>query len=142
MNEANRTSVTARRNPGRIYLFLGMLVALAGLVIYPFQLSRKNLDPPWYAPILATVGLALVGFALLRSRSVWRWLAVVFFTLLAAGEWLMMLVFLSAPLYPGPVKIGQPFPAFATTLADGSAFSQKSLLGDKNTVMIFFRGRW
>jgi hypothetical protein len=142
MNDRHLTPAETRRRPGRMYLVLGVLVALAGLVIYAARLRAKVLDAPWYVPILATAGLALVVLALVQSRSVWRWAAAVFFTLFAAAEWVMLLVLLSAPAYTGPVKAGQPFPAFATTLADGSPFSQESLKGEQNTVLVFFRGRW
>jgi hypothetical protein len=142
MNDWNQSSVGTRRRPGRMYLVLGVLVALAGLVVYVFQLRAKVLATPWYAPILATAGVGLVVLALVQSRSLWRWAAAVFFTLFAAAEWVSLLVLLGAPAYTGPVKAGQPFPAFTTTLADGSAFTQESLKGDQNTVLVFFRGRW
>jgi hypothetical protein len=142
MNEHNRAFVGTRGHPGRVYLILGPLVAVAGLVIYYFQLQAKILTAPWYAPVFATMGVVLLVMALLLSRSVWRWAAVALFTLLAAAEWAMLLVFMNAPAYTGPVKPGQTFPEFATTRADGSTFNQDSLKGDQNTVMVFFRGRW
>jgi hypothetical protein len=142
MNDRNQTSVGTRRHPGRMYLVLGVLVALAGLAIYAAQLRAKVLAAPWYAPILATVGLVLVVTALVRSRSVWRWAAAVFFTLFAAAQWVFLLALMSTPAYTGPVTAGQPFPAFTAALADGSPFNQESLKGDQNTVLVFFRGRW
>jgi hypothetical protein len=142
MNDRNPMSVGASRHPGRTYLVLGMLVAVAGLVIYATQFHAKVLKTPWYAPILATVGAALVVLALMRSRSVWRWAAAVFFTLFAAAEWVFVLVLLSTPAYTGPAKAGQPFPAFSATLADGSPFTQDHLKGERSTVLVFFRGRW
>jgi FtsH-binding integral membrane protein len=142
MNDRNQTSVGASRHPGRMYLVLGMLLALAGLVIYAVQFRAKVLTTPWYVPILATVGLVFVVTALVQARSVWRWAAAVFFTLFAAAEWVFLLVLMSTPAYTGPAKAGQPFPAFTTTLADGSTFTQDNLKGDQNTVLVFFRGRW
>jgi hypothetical protein len=121
---------------------LGVLAALAGPAIYVYQVNAKNLSAPWYVPLLATVGLAFVVFALFRYSSIWRWAAAVLVGLIAAGEWAIMLVLLAAPAYTGPAKTGQPFPEFATALADGSTFDDKSLKGDKNTAMVFFRGRW
>jgi hypothetical protein len=142
MNDRNQTGTETRRHPGRLYLVLGMVVALAGLGIYAIQLHAKVLTTPWYVPILAMAGVVLLVLALVQSRSVWRWAACVLFFLLAAGEWLMLLVLLGAPAYTGPVKAGQPFPAFTTTLADGSTFNQENLHGDQNTILVFFRGRW
>jgi hypothetical protein len=142
MNEHNPTSPDTRRHPGRLLLVLGPLVALAGLVIYYIQLRARVLTVPWYAPLLATAGLALVLLALARSRSGWRWAAAVFLTLFVAAEWLILLVALRAPAYAGPVQVGQPFPEFTSTLADGTTFDQDSLKGKQNTILIFFRGRW
>jgi hypothetical protein len=142
MNDTNRTLTGARRHPGRLYLILGPLVALAGVGIYAAQLQPRIRVTLWLAPVLATLGLGLLVLALVRSRSVWRWLAVGFFTLFAAGQWLLLLVVLRAPPYDGPVQVGQPFPNFTSTWADGSTFTENDLKGDKETVMIFFRGRW
>jgi len=103
--------------------------------------AAKILITNWYGPILGTLGLALIILALIRSRSIWRWTAVVIFTLLAGFQWWALFA-MGLPAYTGPVKGGQTFPAFATTLADGSAFTQADLQGDQNTVMVFFRGHW
>jgi hypothetical protein len=103
--------------------------------------AAKILITPWYAPLLGTLGVALIVLALMRLRSFWRWTAVVIFTLLVAFQWWALLA-MRTPAYTGPVKDGQPFPAFATTLADGSAFTRADLEGDQNTVMVFFRGHW
>jgi hypothetical protein len=102
--------------------------------------AAKILITPWYAPLLGTLGVALLVLALMRSRSLWRWTAVVIVSLLVAFQWWALLA-MRTPPYTGPVKDGQPFPAFATTLADGSAFTQADLEGE-NTVMVFFRGHW
>jgi hypothetical protein len=87
------------------------------------------------------LGVALMILALMRARSLWRWTAVVLFTLFVGLQWWALLA-MRTPAYTGPVKDDQPFPAFATTLANGSAFTQAGLKGDQNTVMVFFRGHW
>jgi hypothetical protein len=142
MGEWKQTSAGVRCRPGRLYLVLGMLLPVAGLAIYAARFRAGALDPPWYVPALATAGAGLVVLALVRSRSVWRWAAAVFFVLFAAAEWAAVLVLLSTPPYTGPAQAGRPFPAFATTLADGSPFTEESLKGGQNTVLVFFRGRW
>jgi len=142
VTESKPTSAGARKHPGRMYLLLGVLLAAAGLVIYAFQFRAKVLTTPWYVPVLATVGVALAVLALAQSRSGWRWAAAVLLTLFAAAEWVFLLVLMSTPPYTGPAKAGQPFPAFSTTLADGSPFTQDNLKGGQNTVLVFFRGRW
>jgi hypothetical protein len=133
---------TTARHPGRPLLLLGVFLAVAGPVLMILMMfAAKILIAPWYAPLLGTLGVALITLALVRSRSVWRLTAVVIFTLLAAFQWYALLA-MRTPAYTGPVKVGQPFPAFATTLADGAVFTQADLQGDQNTVMVFFRGHW
>ena len=130
------------RHAGRLYIILGMLAAFSGLAIYAVQLQMKVLITPWYAPILATFGALLVVAALVKSRTVWRWLATGSITLFAAAQWLMMLVAMSAPAYTGAAIAGQPFPDFTTSLANGSVFSLEDFKRDQSTVLLFFRGRW
>ena len=139
MNDVYKTTA---RYPGRSLLLLGVLLAVAGPVLMILlTFAAKILIAPWYAPLLGTLGVALIILALTRSRSIWRWTAVVIFTLFVAFQWWALLA-MRTPAYTGPVKDGQTFPAFATTLADGSAFTQADLQGDQNTVMVFFRGHW
>jgi len=142
MIDHNPAPPDARRHSGRLYLFLGALLAAAGLVIYAVQFRAKVLTTPWYVPILATTGVALAVLALVRSRSVWRWAAAGLLTLFAAAEWVFLLVLFGTPAYTGPAQAGQPFPEFTTTRADGSLFTPDDLIGGKNTVLVFFRGRW
>jgi hypothetical protein len=133
---------TTARHPGRSLLLLGVFLAVGGQMLYILlTFAAKILITPWYAPLLGTLGVALIILALMRSRSIWRWTAVVIFTLFVAFQWYALLA-MRTPAYTGPVKDGEPFPAFATTLADGSAFTQDDLKGDQNTVMVFFRGHW
>jgi hypothetical protein len=142
MNDLNRTSAGTLRHPGRSLLLLGVFLAVAGPVLMILLMfAAKILITPWYAPLLGTLGVALIVLALMRSRSFWRWTAVVIFSLLVGFQWWALLA-MRTPAYTGPVKNGQPFPAFATTLADGSGFTQDDLKGDQSTVMVFFRGHW
>src|SRR5262245_52877868 len=139
MNDLNKT---AARHPGRSLLILGVCLAIAGpALMFLLTFAAKILITPWYAPLLGTLGVALIVLALMRSRSIWRWTAVVVVTLFVAFEWYVLFA-MRTPAYTGPVKDGEPFPAFATTLADGSAFTRDDLKGDQNTVMVFFRGHW
>lgn len=139
MNDSYKT--TARR-PGRSLLLLGICLVVGGQLLFMLLMfAAKILITPWYAPVLGTLGVALIILALMRSRSIWRWTAVVIFTLFVAFQWYALFA-MRTPAYTGPVKDGEPFPAFATTLADGSAWTQDDLKGDQNTVMVFFRGHW
>jgi hypothetical protein len=103
--------------------------------------AAKILITPWYAPVLGTLGVALIILALMRSRSIWRCTTAAIVTLIVGFQWYVLLA-MRLPVYTGPVKDGEPFPAFATTLADGSAFTQDDLQGNQSTVMVFFRGHW
>src|SRR5262249_18818508 len=135
MNDLNKTTA---RHRGRSLLLLGVFLAVAGPVLMILlTFAAKILITPWYAPLLGTLGVALIILALMRSRSVWRWTAVVIFTLFVAFQWYALLA-MRTPAYTGPVKDGEPFPVFATTLADGPAFTQADLQGDQSTVMVFF----
>jgi hypothetical protein len=141
MNDLSTTAKTALHS-GRPMLLLGILIALAGpVLLFLLMFVAKILLTPWYAPLLGTIGVALIVLALMRSRSIWRWTAVVIFAAFAAFEWWALLA-MRTPAYTGPVKDGKPFPAFATTLADGTTFTQADLQGDRSTVMVFFRGHW
>src|SRR5262245_4121082 len=139
MNDLDKATA---RHPGRPLLLLGVFLAVAGpALMMLLTFAAKILITPWYAPVLGTLGVALIILALVRSRSIWRWTAMVIFTLFVAFQWWALFA-MRTPAYTGPVKDGEPFPAFATTLADGSAFTQHDLKGNQNTVMIFFRGHW
>ena len=139
MNDVYKTT---SRHPGRSLLLLGALVAVAGPVLgIVLMFVAKILITPWYMPLLGTLGVVLIVLALMRSRSIWRWTALVIFTLFVGIQWWALLA-MRTPAYTGPVKVGQPFPAFVTALADGSSFTQADLQGDQNTVIVFFRGHW
>jgi hypothetical protein len=132
---------SSRKSAGRAYFWLGLVTSLLGPAVYVGQFAAKHLTVPWHLPILGTVGTILVVLALVRARTVWRFLALGLLGLLAAGEWAFVLVS-KLPAYAGPVAVGQAFPAFASALSDGSPFTEASLKGDHKTVLVFFRGRW
>jgi hypothetical protein len=130
--------------PGRLLAWLGFVAALLGLAGYIVQiLVFKSLFEPWYLPIVGSLGAGLVVLALLRARSLWRIVGVAFCALLAGFEWWFLIWFTKLPPYTGPVEVKKPFPSFTTTLADeGKSFNRARFMGDKNTVLVFFRGRW
>ena len=131
-----------RRYPGRIYIGLGIVTALLGLFFYLYQLFNSLLTTPWYLPVFGTVGLGLMVLALFMAWTRWRLVGVVLLGLFAGLEWYFILVFTVLPHYQGPVEEQDSFPAFRTTLSDGTPFTEKDLKGNKDTVMVFFRGRW
>jgi len=126
----------------KLYLWLGIGLVLLGPVLMIAQFSAKIMRVPWYLPALATAGAVLILVALLRRPSVWRVIALALAALLGSAEWYFIVSLSKLPAYTGPVENDRAVPAFTTTLADGSTFDQRSLHGEQNTVMTFFRGRW
>jgi 4-amino-4-deoxy-L-arabinose transferase-like glycosyltransferase len=135
-------SAAPRPSRGRLFLVLGLGLAVLGFVGYALQLMvLHNLKLPVYLPVAATLGLLCVLAALWRRRTVGRVLALLVVVLLAAGSWAVVLGE-PLPAYTGPVAVGKPFPEFATVQADGSPFLRQNLVGDQDNVLVFFRGRW
>jgi hypothetical protein len=134
-------AATSPRYPGRLFLVLGLGVAALGVIGYAVQLTAHRLTAPWYLPIAATLGVILIIASLWQARTVWRVLALLLVGLLAGAEWTFLLA-TRLPAYTGPVAAGQTFPAFTTVRADGTPFTQRDLEGDRDSVLVFFRGRW
>jgi hypothetical protein len=130
------------KSGGRLLLWTGILAAILGIVAYMVQMNAAHLTTPWYVPALATIGTLYIVLSLRRRFSVWRLLALLLVGALAAFEWWFILSVSALPAYNGPVKVGQPFPEFTAARADGQPFTQDSLKGDQDTVMVFFRGHW
>jgi hypothetical protein len=134
--------VVPRRYPGRLILAVGFGLTTLGIVAYVVQLAADQLKMPWYLPLSAMLGVVCVAIALWQARSVWRVLALVLL-LLVAGLEAAFLLGVRLPAYTGTqVVAGKPFPVFTTAKADGTPFTQRNLEGDRDTVMVFFRGRW
>jgi hypothetical protein len=119
----------------------GVGLAALGMAAFGLQLWMRRLAVPWYMPASAFLGAALAAAALWEKRTVVRVLALVVLAALGGFE-VMVLNAMRLPPYNGPVAVGKPFPAFEAKLADGSPFTQASLSGELDTVMVFFRGRW
>lgn len=122
-------------------MLLGLGLALGGVLGYTAQLVARHLKTPWYMPCLATVGAALVVASLWQARTVWRVLALLLTVLLAGAVWAFLFV-TRLPPYTGPVAAGKPFPAFTTTRANGTPFTDRDLVDGTSSLLVFFRGRW
>lgn len=48
----------------------------------------------------------------------------------------------TAAATPERIAVGQEAPEFSLTGSDGETYSSSSLRGEKNLLMIFFRGTW
>lgn len=137
------TESAVKAPPRRRPLFsLGVVLFFLGVIIYIVQFNLKQLVAPWYVPVLATGGVLLMGLSAWQRPGILRIAGFVLFALLCAGEWLMVLVGFKTPDYTGPAQPGRAIPTFTTSLADGTAFTNRDLEGNKATVMLFFRGRW
>ena len=143
MNAVSTAAPVQERSLGRGYLWGGIGLCVLGLVAVAVQwMVLKQLFAPWYAPVLATVGLALVVCSLAQRRSVTRFIALVLIAALAGFQWYFLLVLSRLDPYNGPALVGEKFPAFQTTFADGRPFTDKNLQDGIPSVMVFFRGRW
>jgi hypothetical protein len=134
-------SIRPGRFRGRFFLAAGVATGVLGVLGYVVQLSMHRLWTPWYVPLSATLGVLLLVVSLWQARTVVRMLLLVLLLLLAGAEW-MVLLKARVPAYAGPVEANQAFPAFTTARADGTPFTQRDLAGDKDNVLVFFRGRW
>ena len=135
---AATTTVPPRRYP----LFLvGAFLLLLGPAIYAVQIGLKHLQTPWYVPILATVGVLFMALSVWQRRGLGRSVGLVLGVLVCAFLWFFV-VGTKTPTYEGPAQAGSVVPAFATTLADGTSFTNENLQKGTPTALIFFRGRW
>jgi len=131
------------RQSSRLFMWLGILIALLGPALYAAQLIQaRRLMTPWYLPISATVGLGLVAWSILKARTIARWIVLAIIGLVAFGEWYFIAAESRLPRYAGPLAIGRPIPHFTTTRADGSILTDRDLAGTENSAIVFFRGRW
>jgi hypothetical protein len=121
---------------------LGMLLILLGPVAYAVQINAKHLTTPWYVPILASIGVALMIVSIWRRRGVVRLILLVFFALVCGLEWQMLLVAFRSSVYHGPAQPGRAVPEFKASYADGTPFTEKDLSKGTATVLVFYRGRW
>ena len=141
MGNLSTPPVDKARRPGRLAAFLAFAVVLLSFLIYGLQVAAHVLTVPWYVPIAGTAALLLMVRSLLLARTRWRVVGTVVLALLAGGEWYGLVWRSRLEPYDGPVKVGEPFPAFTTERADGTPFTQDDLKGGQNTAMVFFRGR-
>ena len=128
----------------RLPLFLfGMLLFIAGPALYAAQMIwLHQLQTPWYLPLLSTAGIALMALSAVQRRGVVRIVGLVVFALVCGFEWFGLLVVFRTPDYTGPVRAGQPLPAFATTRADGATFTNDDLAKGTPHLLVFYRGHW
>src|SRR5437870_1750326 len=97
--------IAARRRP---WFILGVLLFVVGPALYIVQFNLKHLGfMPWYVPLLATLGVAVMVLSVAQRRGILRTVGLALFTLLCAAEWLVLLVVAKTPVYTGPVRPGE-----------------------------------
>jgi hypothetical protein len=137
------TTETRQAPPRRLPWFAaGVLLFVAGPLLYAWQFSQGRLGMPWYAPGLATLGVVLMAFSAWQRRGLARCVGLALFGLLCGFQWFLVLVATRTPAYTGPAAVGQPLPDFAAQRADGTPFNTADLRQGGRTVLLFFRGRW
>jgi hypothetical protein len=139
--ELGPAAVATRSRHWPIFL-AGVLLFVLGPAAYFVQIRMKNLGAPWYVPVVASAGAALMIGSVWRRRGVVRTLILVFFLIVCALEWFTLLIATKSPVYTGPAQPGQRVPDFKTTLADGQPFSEKDLANGTSTALVFYRGHW
>jgi hypothetical protein len=118
------------------------MLVVAGPVAYWLQVRTRQLWTPWYLPLLATVGVALMVASLRRRRGWVRTILLLPCVLICGMEWYLIGVASRTPAYTGPAQPGQSVPAFRARLADGKPFTEADLKQGTPSVLVFFRGRW
>ncbi|HMC89285.1 MAG TPA: hypothetical protein VKI17_07040 [Gemmataceae bacterium] len=137
--ETPAVSAPPRRRP----LFLaGILIFLLGIGLYFIQLRMRSFMVPWYVPVLATVGVALMALSLRQRRGILRIGTLILFVALCGFEWFFLLVVTKLPAFTGPAQPGARLPVFAATLADGTSFTNADLQKGTSSVLVFYRGHW
>ncbi len=142
MTETPEPRATSASTARGVYL-LGILLAVGGLVIYGVQFGvLAILTVPWYAPALATIGVVLMIYAVVRRRTAMRIVGLVLVGILPAAELWYFASYSLLPEYNGPAIAGEPLPEFEIAWADGRPFDSADLSAGQPTVLTFFRGRW
>jgi hypothetical protein len=144
MDNLQPATAKASAPPRRLPLFLlGILMFLVGPGLYMLQFKLRQLEiTPLYVPVLATLGVLFMVLAVRKSRGFLRIAGLVLFLVVCGLEWFMLLVGARLEPYTGPAQLGAKVPTFATTLADGNAFTDKDLAKGGSTVVVFYRGHW
>ena len=132
----------SNRWAGRVMLLAGVALAILAIGLFVIQFGLQRLFVPWYVPIVTTLGVALVGWSLVRRRSATRFIMLALLAALAAFEWQFLTFGALLPEYIGPARVGQKLPHFYTSRADGAMFRATDLEDGTPRVMTFFRGRW
>ncbi|MBX7167648.1 MAG: peroxiredoxin family protein [Pirellulales bacterium] len=111
--------------------------------IYGLMIAASVLTVPWWAAVTISLGAVLLLVATIQWFNVWRAALFVLGAALAAATWMYILSWSQLPAYNGPLKVGEPFPAFYALRANGTKLTQEVLKGGEGShLIVLFRGRW
>ena len=98
----------------------------------------RDQSQPW-VPLAALITASLGALWALRLglRSIPRWLSTL--PLVTITGFTAFLALSSPPAYEGPIRVGEPLPAFEAKLSNGETIKSTQLRG---TLLVFFRGHW
>ncbi len=120
----------------------GVFFLLLGPAIGVVMTALEKLITPWYLPILATIGVALLAAAFVRRPGILRGVLVGLALLPTVFAWLIVAVFARTPEYTGPATVGNRIPTFTAKYTDGREFSNGEVETGGPAVLLFYRGHW
>lgn len=160
-------SATARSFP-RAFFWGTALLAIALVPTFFAQVFwARALVTPWYVPIGGSIAALVLSLIAWRHRRWWRVGVALFTVALACFEWFFVVAGTRLPDYQGPIAVGGALPAFHAVLADqplgdgsassatagpagassdagasGTAIDESYFRQGRDTVLVFFQGRW
>lgn len=160
-------SPTARSFP-RAFFWGTALLAIALVPTFFAQVFwARALVTPWYVPIGGSIAALVLSLIAWRHRRWWRVGVALFTVALACFEWFFVVAGTRLPDYQGPIASGSALPTFHAVLADqpsgdgsklsatadsagansdagasGTAIDESYFRQGRDTVLVFFQGRW
>jgi hypothetical protein len=142
MAEVMETAPQKTTSRGRLYFWLGLGLSVFSPILNFVVMQMGYLGLPWYTLALSTLGIGLMLIAVFQRPRIAPIIFLTLFGLVCAFQWYVVVFMSKLPAYVGPARPGNKLPAFTTTLADGSSFTEKDLESGQPSALVFFRGRW
>ncbi len=122
---------------------VGVLLVLAAGISYPLLL-----DSPWIRStalpnlILAAIGMALCGWAVVKKRSKTTVACAVVGGLVGFGLYFGLFVMMRLPADAGAPAVSDVAPDFTLPNQDGEPVRLASFRGNGPVLLVFYRGHW
>jgi hypothetical protein len=133
-------------------IWLGFILALAGVFTYPFFVQYPiTRDFPWANLVLFGTGALLLVFGLFRAfgkpqvyrgkifGSIFAFISLCLFGFFAYEIFYMVR---QVPLSAQAPRVGERAPEFTLPDQNGKGISLADLLSSNGAVLIFYRGHW